>query len=161
MKLTAQEEYGLRCLVQVGKGWPEASLTIPEVSKREGISAHHAAKLLQILRQGGFLKSVRGQTGGYSLASPPDKISVRDVLALLGGRFYEDAFCQGHKGRVRICTHSTDCAIRSLWRSIQTAVDDVLARTTLKDLLRNEVEMSSWLEELVPLEAGVMPPPAG
>ena len=119
MKLTAHEEYGLRCLLQVGKGWPDSALTIPEVSKREGISVAHAAKLLQILRQGGFLKSVRGQIGGYSLASPPEKILVRDVLGLLGGRIYEDEFCQEHKGRVRLCTHSTDCAIRSLWRSIR------------------------------------------
>jgi len=160
MKLTAHEEYGLRCLLQVGKGWPDSALTIPEVSKREGISAAHAAKLLQILRQGGFLKSVRGQIGGYSLASPPEKILVRDVLALLGGRIYEDEFCQEHKGRVRLCTHSTDCAIRSLWRSIQTAVDDLLARTTLKDLLRKEEEMSSWLHDLVPLEPASPSPAA-
>ena len=160
MKLTAHEEYGLRCLLQVGKGWPESSLTIPEVSKREGISVSHAAKLLQILRQGGFLKSVRGQIGGYSLASPPEKILVRDVLGLLGGRIYEDEFCQEHKGRVRLCTHSTDCAIRSLWRSIQTAVDDVLARTTLKDLLRKEEAMSSWLQELVSVEPASPSPPA-
>jgi Rrf2 family iron-sulfur cluster assembly transcriptional regulator len=152
MKLTAHEEYGLRCLLQVGKGWPESSLTIPEVSKREGISISHAAKLLQILRQGGFLKSVRGQIGGYSLASPPEKIAVRDVLALLGGRIYEEEFCRGHKGRVRLCTHSMDCSIRSLWRGIQTAVDEVLARTTLRDLLRKEEEMSSFLDDLVSVE---------
>jgi Rrf2 family protein len=157
MKLTAHEEYGLRCLLQIGKAWPGTSLTIPEVSRREGISAHHAAKLLQILRQGGFLKSVRGQVGGYSLASPPEQIILRDVLALLGGRLYEDEFCQSHKGRVRVCTHSTDCSIRSLWRTIQAALDEVLAKTTLQDLLRREEEMSSWLHELVPLEADVRP----
>ncbi|MFB3776128.1 MAG: Rrf2 family transcriptional regulator [Bryobacteraceae bacterium] len=161
MKLTAHEEYGLRCLVQIGRAWPESSLTIPEVSKKEGISPHHAAKLLQILRQGGFLKSVRGQIGGYSLALPPDQIAIRDVLSMLGGRLYEDAFCQGHKGRVRACTHSTDCAIRSLWRSIQAAVDGVLERTTLQDLLRQEDEMASWLGELVPLQGRQASPPLG
>ncbi len=153
MKLTAHEEYGLRCLLQIGKAWPDSALTIPEVSKREGLSVPHAAKLLQILRQGGLLKSVRGQTGGYSLASAPEKILVRDVLALLGGRiYYEDEFCESHRGRVHLCTHSTDCAIRSLWRSIQMAVDEVLAHTTLRDLLRKEEEMSSFLHELISLE---------
>jgi Rrf2 family protein len=153
MKLTAHEEYGLRCLLQIGKAWPDSSLTIPEVSRREGISGHHAAKLLQILRQGGFLKSLRGKAGGYSLASPPDQIVLKDVLALLGGRLYEDEFCESHKGRVRICAHSTECSIRSLWRTIQAAVDEVLAKSTLQDLLRREDEMASWLQELVPLEA--------
>ena len=39
MKLTADEEYGLRCLLQVGKQWPDGVLTIPTVSRREGIWA--------------------------------------------------------------------------------------------------------------------------
>jgi len=149
MKLTAHEEYGLRCLLQIGKQWPDGNLTIPEVSKKEGITIHHAGKILQILRQGGFLKSVRGQIGGYSLALAPGQIVMRDVLALLGGRLYEEEFCDNHRGRVRACTHSSDCSIRSLWRTIQAAVDDVLAKTTLSDLLRKEQEMTTWLNELV------------
>ena len=153
MKLTAHEEYGLRCLLQIGKQGPEGSMTIPEVSRQEGISVPHAAKLLQMLRQGGYLKSVRGQSGGYSLARPPEEIVIRDVLASLGGRLYEDEFCQSHRERVRSCTHSTDCSIRSLWRTIQVAVDEVLSKTTLQDLLRKEQEMSTWLHDLVPLEA--------
>jgi len=151
MKLTAQEEYGLRCLLQIGNGWPEKSLTIPEVSRREEITEPHAAKLLQILRRGGLLTSVRGQVGGYSLALTPDKIYVRDVLELLGGRIYADEFCRSHKGSGRACAHSTDCSIRSLWRSIQGAIDEVLAKTTLRDLLRREQEMRSFLHENTPL----------
>ena len=150
MKLSAHEEYGLRCLLQIAGQWPEKSLTIPEVSRLEGISAAYAGKILQILRQGGFLKSVRGQIGGYSLAAPPDKIVVRDVLALLGGRIYEEAFCRSHRGQERACTHSTDCSVRSLWRTIQSALDEVLGRTTLKDLQRKEGEMTFWLREIPP-----------
>ncbi len=152
MKLTAHEEYGLRCLLQVGSEWPSGSLTIPEVSRKEGISIAYAGKILQLLRQGGFLKSVRGQTGGYTLALPPEEIVIRDVLDVLGGRLYREDFCRGHKGNEKSCTHGTDCAIRSLWRTVQGAVDEVLGRTTLKDLLRKEQEMTSWLHELVPLE---------
>lgn len=152
MKLTAHEEYGLRCLVQIARQWPQKSLTIPEVSRLEGISAAYAAKVLQILRQGGLLKSVRGQVGGYSLATPPEKIVVRDVLNLLGGRVYEEGFCRSHRGQERACAHSSDCSVRSLWRTIQGALDEVLGKTTIKDLLRNEGEMTFWLHELLPLE---------
>ena len=157
MKLTADEEYGLRCLLQVGRQWPDGVLTIPAVSRREGISVPHAGKVLQMLRQGGLVKSARGQAGGYTLARPPEEILLLDALAALGGRLYEAEFCQGHKGAVRICTHSTDCAIRSLWQTVQGAVDDVLGRTTLRDLLRKEDEMSSWLSELVPLNSPAHP----
>lgn len=153
MKLSAYEEYGLRCLLQVGRRWPDGTITIPEVSRKEGISAAHTAKVMQMLRQGGFVRSVRGQVGGYSLARPPDQILVRDVLATMGGKLYEDAFCRSHKGELKSCRHTTDCSIRSLWRSVQMAVDRVLATTTLQDLLRSEDEMSSRLSDLVTLRA--------
>ena len=38
MKLSAQEEYGLRCLLRLGREGEGASLTISELSRREGIS---------------------------------------------------------------------------------------------------------------------------
>ncbi|MCC7174452.1 MAG: Rrf2 family transcriptional regulator [Bryobacterales bacterium] len=147
MKLTAHEEYGLRCLVQIARQPPGKSLTIPEMSRLEGISPAYAGKILQFLRQGGFVRSVRGQVGGYSLAAPPEKILVRDVMALLGGRIYERGFCRSHRGQPRACIHSADCSVRSLWRTIQGALDDVLGKTTLKDLLRGEAEMSLWLRD--------------
>jgi Rrf2 family protein len=153
VKLTAHEEYGLRCLLQIGRQGKGGSLTIPEMGQAEGISTHHAGKILQILRQGGFLRSERGQAGGYALARPPEQITIRDVLAVLGGRLYEEKFCDDHTGRVNTCTHTVDCSIRSLWRTVQNAVDEVLARITLKDMLRKEEEMTSWLSELVTLDA--------
>ena len=157
MKLTAHEEYGLRCLLQIGRERKDRGLTIPQVSQAEGISISHTGKILQILRQGGFLKSARGQTGGYTLARPPEEIIIGDVLGVLGGRLYEEKFCRHHAGRVSNCTHTVDCSIRSLWRTVQTAVDDVLRKTTLKDLLRKEEEMKVWLSDLVTLETGQHP----
>jgi len=159
MKLTAVEEYGLRCLVQVGREWPDGILTIPAVSRREGISPANAGKIMKMLRQGGFVKSVRGQVGGYTLSRPPERILVREVLVSMGGKLYEEAFCRSHKGTLRLCTHSTDCSIRSLWRSIQRAVDGVLAHTTLQDLLNNENETDSRLTGLVTVEEWAAPPP--
>ena len=74
MKLTAHEEYGFRCLVQIGKRGP---LTIPEISEAEGISASYTAKLLRMLRRGGFITSARGKVGGYSLARPAERYHRR------------------------------------------------------------------------------------
>ena len=148
MKLTAHEEYGLRCLIQVARRSAEESVTIPEISRAEGISSAHAAKLLRILRRGGFIKSVRGKVGGYSLARPARAIIVGDVLEALGGRLFETSFCQSHSGQRKVCTHSTDCSLRLLWSTVQSALDQVLSKVTLQDLLRSEDEMSKWVPTL-------------
>ena len=136
MKLTSHEEYGLRCLLQVARQGVDGSTTIPEISRNEGISVPYVAKLLRILRQGGFVKAVRGKEGGYTLALPAERIHVGDVLANLGGRIYQEDFCRRHSGVKGSCVHSTDCSVRSLWVSVQRAVDGVLATTTIGDLLR-------------------------
>jgi Rrf2 family protein len=149
MKFSAQEEYGLRCLVQVARS--PRGLTIPQVSQAEGIPQTHAAKLLRILRTGGFLNSARGQVGGYTLARPASEIAISDVLAALGGRLFSSDFCRRHTGAERACSHNADCSIRSLWSTVQDVVDRVLSRTTLEDLLADGSE-SGRAPELVRLE---------
>jgi Rrf2 family protein len=148
MKLTAQEEYGLRCLLQIGRLGDGASLTIPEISRAEGLSIDYVAKLMRILRRGGFVKSIRGSVGGYTLARPADEINVGEVLAVLGGRIFEPNFCDRHAGIESLCTHSVDCSVRSLWRAVQAAIDQLLSKITLKDLLCSEPEMDSLVTDL-------------
>jgi Rrf2 family protein len=153
MKISAQEEYGVRCLLQIGRRDAGASLTIPEISRAEGISNHYVAKLLRVLRRGGLVKSVRGQSGGYMLSRPLNQIAVSEVLAVLGGRLYDPEFCDSHGGAESVCTHTTDCSVRSLWRSVQQAVDQVLGNTTLDELLPKDT--------LVGLPSPAPVPPAG
>ena len=143
MKLSTQEEYGLRCLLRVGAN-AGASVTIPELAKAEGMSEANVTKMMRVLRNGAFVKSTRGQAGGYTLARDPSEIAVGEVLAVLGGRIYDASFCGAHTGVSASCAHDTDCSIRHVWKTIQTAVDGVLARLSLKDLLRSETEMTSW-----------------
>ena len=144
MKLSTQEEYGLRCLVRLGMMPPGGSLTIAELSRQEGISAPNVAKMLRVLRRAGLVNSARGKDGGYALARPPAEIGVGEALAVLGGRIFDTRFCERHAGAIALCTHLPDCSIRSVWRRLQQAVDEVLDRLTLKDLLRPEVEMTAW-----------------
>jgi Rrf2 family protein len=144
MKLSAQEEYGLRCLLRLGREEGE-SLTIAELSKAEAISAANVAKMLRVLRKAGLVRATRGKDGGYSLSRPADQVNVAEALAVLGGRLYDPRFCERHAGTVRLCTHMPDCSIRSVWRLLQDAVDEVLRGLTLKDLLRSEGEMKAWV----------------
>jgi Rrf2 family protein len=153
MKLTAQEEYGLRCLLRVASTRKGESLTIPEIGQAEALSIAYVAKLMRILRQGKFVKSVRGQAGGYTLARRAENIPVAEVLATLGGRLFEPGFCDQYAGLKRTCTHSIDCSIRSLWRAVQNAVDAVLVGITLQDLLQKESDMKVRLRPSLPTAA--------
>jgi Rrf2 family protein len=155
MKFSAQEEYGLRCLLQIGRRGAGGSLTIPEIATAEGLSVPYVAKLVRILRQGGLLKSTRGQAGGYALCRPPEQIVVGEALAVLGERFFDSEYCDRFPGTSDMCTHTVDCSIRSLWNAVQAGVDQVIGRITLRDLLANEEEMSHSVGGLI--QIGVPP----
>ena len=148
MKFSTQEEYGLRCLLHVAREKGEKGLTIPEISKAEGITTHNTAKILRALRLGGFLASSRGQIGGYTLSRPAGDILVKDVLDSLGGKLFDDEFCNDHSGTEYICTHSIDCSVRSLWQMLQSAVDGVLKNMSLKDLLGSEEKLVSQISNI-------------
>lgn len=146
MKLSAQEEYGLRCLLHMARCGEGESRSIPEISRAEGLSIPNVAKLMRLLRLGGMVDSVRGQSGGYTLARPANQITISEVLCLLGGNFYSSHFCERHSGLEKVCTHASDCSLRYLWGTIQRLLDNVLGKTTLYDLLMNEQQMASWME---------------
>ncbi|MCB2206132.1 Rrf2 family transcriptional regulator [bacterium] len=137
MKFSSQEEYGLRCLLQLGRS-EASSMTIAEIGEAEGLSQAYVAKLLRILRINGFVDSVRGQEGGYTLAREADQILLSEVLAALGGRFYKPGFCDHYAGTESVCAHTFSCSIRPLWHRVQTAIDGVLEKTTLLDLMEGE-----------------------
>jgi len=146
MKFSSQEEYGIRCLLRIARAESGKGLTIPEISKAEGISTHNAAKLLRILRLGGFLESSRGQSGGYTLSRPAGEILIGDVLSTLGGKLYDAEFCNSHTGEMKICTNSIDCSIRSLWQMLQNSIDGVLKNLSLKDLISSEDALISKIK---------------
>jgi len=135
MKFSAQEEYGLRCLMTIASRDLGSGLTIPEIAKIESMTQPHVAKMLAILRKAEFIRSTRGQYGGYMLARRPGEIIIGDVLAELGGRMFEFGFCERHSGTSDECVHLHDCSVRGLWTRIQSAVDAVVNRITLQDLL--------------------------
>jgi Rrf2 family transcriptional regulator, iron-sulfur cluster assembly transcription factor len=134
MKITAQEEFGLRVLIRVAGCETEDGMSIPQLSKAEGLTSHYVAKLTRILRMAGFINSTPGYKGGYVLAKPSKEIKIKYVLQALGGVLYDKDFCGTHAGSVNLCTNSVDCSARSLWQMIQFTVDQLLDKITLYDM---------------------------
>lgn len=134
MKITAQEEYGLRCLLQLARHREAEPLTVGAIAEEEGLSVPYVGKLMGHLRQSGLVESVRGRSGGYVLTRPAEEITLAHALDALGGSFFSSGFCNEHNGTQSACVHLGDCTIRSLWGVLGDIFDRVLRRTTLADL---------------------------
>lgn len=148
MKITAQEEYGLRCLLQVAQLTQEKELaSLEDIARAEKITTDYAAKLLMVLRQSNLVQSVRGKSGGYKLNRSPEKIRLDEVIKSLSGELFETESCQQFPGNETKCVHINCCSIRSVWFSISYFLFNILKQLTLKDLLEKEDALSKYLKK--------------
>jgi Rrf2 family protein len=148
MKISSQEEYGLRCLLRLAGAGEGQSLTIPEIAAAEGLSAPYAAKLLSVLRQGGLIESVRGRAGGYTLARPPADITLGSVMQVLGEPLFDDpGYCQRHAGSETDghCVHHGGCTLRAVWQTLEEWMRHTLNQISLADLLQTEHRITDLL----------------
>lgn len=140
MKISAQEEYGLRCLVQLANLPAGESLTLPQIAEGEGISVANAGKLMWLLNKAGFVSATRGTKGGYSLVRPASEIFLSEVIKILD----EDEIgnhCESYKGVLDSCIHKGDCGIRPVIVGLHEIVQDALSQITLAQLVGTEAKV--------------------
>jgi len=147
MKISAQEEYGLRCLVQLAGLRPGDSLTLPQIAEREGISTANAGKLMWLLNKAGFVLSTRGTKGGYFLARPAGEIHLNEIIKVLG----EEAVakhCESYTGVLDSCVHKGDCGIRPVIVGLHEIVENALSQITLAQIVGTERSVDAMFHSI-------------
>ena len=85
MKISSQDEYGLRILLRIARADAEKGLSIPQLSELEGLSEPYVAKLTRALRLGVLIQSTRAHKGRYYLVCGLKKYTKnRAVMVLVG-----------------------------------------------------------------------------
>lgn len=154
MKISAQEEYGLRCLVQLATLSEEETLTLPQIAELEGISQANAGKLMWLLNKSGFVQATRGTKGGYSLARPSDEIYLSEVIKVLD----EDEIlghCESYTGVRDSCVHTGDCGIRPVIVGLHEIVENALSNITLAQLVGTEKKVDERFHKIQGLHTTV------
>lgn len=152
MKITAQEEYGLRCLLQLARRHgAETPVTVREIAVAEGISTAYAEKLLHRLAKAGLAESVRGIRGGFRLRRSPREMTVGDAVRALGSFLTHAAICQRYTGEENRCVHNKDCGLRPVWSTMNYHIQRLLDNLPLAVLLQGEREARQQIMDVVPL----------
>lgn len=148
MKISAQEEYGLRALLQLARAEMQSeSLTLPRIAQLEGISVANAGKLMWILNKAGLVQSQRGTKGGYRLARPASQIHLNEVISVLDDERVEK-HCKSYAGVLDSCVHTGDCGIRPVIMELHQLVDNALSGITLSQLLGTEATVDAVLHKI-------------
>jgi len=132
MKLTSRSEYALLALVYLARRQSGEFVSIETIAEAQGIPRKFLEQILLALKRANYLRSCKGQHGGYQLAKPAGKISLAEVIRLFDGAlaptesvsryFYEPTPIEKERSLIR------------LFRAIRDLVSDKLETTTLADV---------------------------
>ena len=156
MKISAQEEYGLRCLVQLATLRVGESLTLPQIAELEGISTANTGKLMWLLNKAGFVLSTRGIKGGYALARPASEIRLSEIIKVLD----EDVLskhCESYTGVLDTCVHKGDCGIRPVIVGLHEIVEHALSQISLAQLVGNESKVVEMFHNIQGIHRTIEP----
>ena len=132
MKLTSRSEYALLALVYLARNDSDQYISVETVALAQGIPPKFLEQILLALKRAKYLKSSKGQRGGYRLAKPAGKITLAEVIRLFDGAlaptesvseyFYESTPIEKEKSLVRV------------FRELRDYISDKLENTTVADV---------------------------
>lgn len=131
MQLTKKASYSLIAALELARSPSGAPLSAPAIAERYSLPPAFVEKILHRLRQAGLVTSRQGRTGGYSLAVPPEDLSVRCVLEAVD----ESLDLVACLGPDPSCDLTEICPTRQAWGTINRRFLDLLDSLSLADLL--------------------------
>jgi Rrf2 family nitric oxide-sensitive transcriptional repressor len=130
MRLTNFSDYALRILMYAA-AHEGRLITIDETARTYGISRAHLMKVVNVLTRAGYLKAVRGRSGGLTLGARPNKIRLGEVIRLTEPDFaLVECFATGNE-----CVITRSCRLRGILHEALDAFNTTLDRYTLADLM--------------------------
>jgi FeS assembly SUF system regulator len=146
LRITKQTDYGIVLLTHMAST-PARQAAATELAHEAALPAPMVAKILKLLARAGLLQSHRGAAGGYSLARPPEEMSVADIITALEGPIAVTECTDGEPG---LCHQEASCPVRSNWNRINQAIREALEGISLAEMT-HPVAPRHRVEDLVSL----------
>ena len=131
MKISTRGRYGTRMMLDLAAHHDQGPTPLREIAKRQDLSVKYLEQLIIPLKAAGYIRSVRGARGGYTLARKPDKISVGQIIKVLEGGLSLVNCVEDPK----ICEREKNCPTRDIWLRMSERLMEELSSLTLRDVL--------------------------
>jgi Rrf2 family protein len=133
VRTTAKADYAVRAAIELASAGEQ--LNAEQIAQAQEIPANFLENILRDLRRAGIVDSRRGQQGGYTLAKPPEEISLADVIRAVDGPL---ANVRGQAPE-SLDYHGSAEKLRDVWVALRANVRAVLEQVTLADVARGDL----------------------
>lgn len=134
MKISTRGRYGTRMMLDLAAHHDQGPTPLREIAKRQDLSVKYLEQLIIPLKAAGYIRSVRGARGGYTLARKPDKISVGQIIKVLEGGLSLVDCVEDPK----ICEREKNCPTRDIWLRMSERLMEELSSLSLMDVLNGK-----------------------
>jgi Rrf2 family cysteine metabolism transcriptional repressor len=141
MKISTRGRYGVRLLLDLAKHGSEPHVSLAEIAERQYISARYLEQVAVILRRAGYIRSVKGASGGYTLARDPSGIIIGDVLRVLEGDMLLVDDLRPGEAETKI----QRCIRQTVYNRLNQRVSAVVDRLTLSSMLDSGKDKGSYM----------------
>lgn len=107
-------------------------MKLRNIALEEGLSEKYLEQIVSYLLKAGKVKSTRGTNGGYQLMKAPKDYSVGEIIKCLEGDLISVECIHTDE---QICEKRESCFCYPLWKKLDIALNEVLEKTTLQDLI--------------------------
>lgn len=138
MRITKWGEYGVLCSLYLAHCFKNDNSAIgaAEIAEMQYIPLQYTQQILQRLRKGEIIESVRGPHGGYRLTRSPEEISMKDILTAAEGATFE-VICEVAPIYESNCGSDSPCGLGQVWAELRSEIDSYLESKSLATILEN------------------------
>jgi Rrf2 family protein len=136
MKISTKGRYALRVMVDLASREEGVFTPLRDVAERQGITVKYLEQIIPLLHRAGYLKSFRGNAGGYRLAKASKDYTVGDILRTAEGSLSPIA-CLDTEDRTCDCESKDICCPHPFWEGLNKVINDYVDSVTLADLLED------------------------
>ncbi|HMM21236.1 MAG TPA: Rrf2 family transcriptional regulator [Selenomonadales bacterium] len=138
MKISTKGRYGVSAMYDLALHYGQGPISLKSVAQRQGISEHYLEQLMGTLRKAGYVKSIRGAQGGYTLTKDPSQITVGDIIRIMEGPIAPVDCLLTDAAHNEYCARAQICVTRGVWAKVRDSIDSVLDSISLADLAGEE-----------------------
>ena len=141
MKISTRGRYALRLMMDIAMHDSGEPVRIKDIARRQEVSEKYLEQIIAILNKAGFVRSIRGPKGGYTLSKKPEEYTAGMILRLTEGSLAPVGCLELD---VNDCPRQNQCATLELYKRIDDAVHQVVDNVTLADLVEWQAAKSDF-----------------
>lgn len=135
MKVSTKGRYALRLMLDLAEHNTGKFISLKDISERQGITVKYLEQIVTVLAKSGYLRSQRGNNGGYRLSRDPKEYTAGEILRLMEGELVPVACMEDDPVQ---CSRASECLTLPFWIGLSRTINEYVDHMTLQDFLEEE-----------------------